>query len=307
MFTDKYDSAPWMTHDKADPYPDDNKKVWDEQAELRAKYPMKPGSEQVYLDDATLPGLTRTDYKCGEKNIFVYKHTPATDKVLFYVHGGGFIRGNGKYCRVNGMRQADKIGLDVIINEYSTAPEAKEPIALNETEAAWEFLQKELGYKPSQVIITGDSAGGTLGLGLLHRLKAKGKELPRACVWFSPCLDLQCNGASHTDNIGKDRFFPNGIKAFMPAYIEDLTHLTVPEISPINGDYKGFPPMYFCSEDTEVMCSDVLTAAEKLHAAGGKPKVHCYHGYWHTFPVTWPVAQLGWDALDEIKDWVKNI
>jgi acetyl esterase/lipase len=62
--------------------------------------------------------------------------------------------------------------------------------------------------------------------------------------------------------------------------------------------------MYFCSEDTEVMLSDSLMAAAKLHKAGGKVKLHAYHGYWHTFPVTWPVAQLGWEAFEEIKSWI---
>jgi acetyl esterase/lipase len=306
-FLSEYAGAAWLTADASDPYLDDTEKVWAEQSELRAQYPMAPGSEQVYLDDSTLPGLNRKDVVVGGKNVFIYTHDEKTKKVIFYVHGGGFIRGNGKYCRTNGQRLADKIGLDVIINEYSTAPEAKEPIALGETEECWNYITGELGYDPADVIISGDSAGGTLGIGLLHRLKNKGLPLPGACVWFSPCLDLMCSGPSHTENIGKDKFFPQGITAFMPVYITDESRRTLPEISPMYGDYAGFPPMYFGCEATEVMCSDTLTAAKKCADAGIKVKVHVYNGYWHTFPVTWPVAKMGWEALEEIKTWVNSL
>jgi acetyl esterase/lipase len=304
---EKYQGAPWLVHTEKDPDAEATAKVWKELGELRAKYPMVPGSEMAYLDDATPEGISREDYKAGNNNLFVFKDKAQQGhekRLIFYVHGGGFVRGNGKYCRFNALTQLQQLGLPVAACEYRTAPDYKEPCALLDVEESWNFVLNTLGWDPGNIVMTGDSAGGALGLGLCNRLKAHGKALPGACVWLSPSLDITLSLESHRTNIGKDLFFPKGVAGGTPMYAPDPGRHKNPEISPYWGDFAGFPPTYFCVEDTEVFCDDSIETAAKMHAAGVRVKCHVFHGLWHTFPITSPKPPAADPAFREIKAFI---
>jgi acetyl esterase/lipase len=299
---DAYKDAKWLIHDTTNP--PETKKVWEEIAGYRAKYPMAPGSEMVYLDDTTPEGIERKDYQAAGQNIYFYrdpKKHANEDRVIYYIHGGGFIRGNGKYCRYNAILQLQKLGLPVVASEYRTAPQAQVPCAFEDTVACYDYIVNELHVDPKKMIITGDRAGGTLGVALIHKLIDDKKPLPAACAWYSPCLDLQCSGPSHIDNIGKDYFFPKGITSFMGGYAPDMSKFHDPYVSPMWGDFHVFPPTYFVTSDTEVMCSDCLITADKLDKAGVKVSCHVFHDLWHTFEVTWPYLGIGDVVYDDIR------
>jgi acetyl esterase/lipase len=304
---EKYRGEPWLIHTEEDPYAEISAKVWEEIAVMRVKYPMVPGSELVYLDDSTPEGVSREDYKAGNNNLFVYKDKSkhaGEKRVIFYVHGGGFVRGNGKSCRVNAMTQLKKIGLPVAACEYRTAPDFKEPCALDDTEESWNFLTGKLGYSPANVIITGDSAGGNLGISLCHRLKAKGRALPGLCAWISPSLDMTLSLDTHRSNIGKDLYFPKGVAAAIPVYAPDAGRYKNPELSPYWGDFAGLPPAYFCVDDTEVFCDDSIETAAKMNVAGIRVQCHVFHGLWHVFPLTTPATPTGALVFQDIKDFI---
>jgi acetyl esterase/lipase len=304
---EKYRGAPWLVHTEKDPYAEVSAQVWKELAQLRIKYPMAPGSEMLYLDDTTPEGISREDYKAGNNNLFVFKDKAkhgGEKRVIFYVHGGGFVRGNGKYCRFNALIQIEQLGVPVAACEYRTAPEYKEPLALNDVEESWNFVQDTLGYDPANIIISGDSAGGALGLGLCNRLKAQGRALPSMCVWLSPSLDMTLSLDSHRTNVGKDLYFPKGVTAATSIYAPDPSRYKNPEISPFWGDFAGFPPTYFSVEDTEVFCDDSIEAAAKMAAAGVKVKCHVFHGLWHTFPITSPKTPTADVVFQDIRDFI---
>jgi acetyl esterase/lipase len=300
----KHQGAPWLIRTETDPDAAASAKARAEMVALRGKYPMLPGSEMVYLDDTTPAGLTRRDYKAGNNNLFLYTHadTSAAEKRLVsYVHGGGFVRGNGKYCRVNAFIQAASLGLPVATGEYRTAPEAKEPLALGDVEGCYHYLVDTLGYDPAQMIFTGDSAGGCLAMGLCHRLKAQGRPLPLGIALYSPCLDLSLAHPSHVANLGKDLFFPTSVAPFIPNYAPDASRWKEPEVSPYWGDFTGFPPTYFCADDSEAFLSDSLETAAKMHRQGVPVQCHVFHGLWHTFPVAYPPVSAGAVVFKDIR------
>jgi acetyl esterase/lipase len=307
---EKYRGAAWLVHTEEDPYARESAKVWEEIAQLRVKYPMAPGSEMEYLDDATPPGVVREDYKAGDNNLYLFtdkaKRAEGLEgRLVFYVHGGGFVRGNGKYCRFNALTQLKQLGLPVAACEYRTVPDYKEPCALLDVEESWNYVVDTLGHDPRSIIITGDSAGGALGLGLCNRLKAHGKALPGACVWLSPSLDMTLSLDSHRANVGKDLYFPKGVTGSVAMYAPDVSRHKHPEISPYWGDFARFPPTYFCVEDTEVFCDDAIETAAKMHAAGVRVRCRVFHGLWHTFPLTSPKTPTADVAFKDIREFIE--
>jgi acetyl esterase/lipase len=305
---EKYKDVPWLTHTVQEPDKRTLEELLPAMLALRAQYPMVPGTEMEYLNDETPDGVSRADYvTAAGQSLTVYRLTEKhekEDRLVFYIHGGGFVRGNGMYSRTNARLHLEKLGLPVACCDYRLAPQNREPAALNDVTAAYRFLVDELKYDPEKIFITGDSAGGTLALSLGLRLKSAGEKMPSAFAVYSPATNCTMSSISHEINLGRDKIFPKGVKAVVPLYADD-NRLKVPDVSPLYGDFSGgFPRTYFCAEDTEVMCSDTLECSAKMAEQGVEVKTHIFHGLWHAFPVLHPVPPLPKevdDAFAEIK------
>jgi acetyl esterase/lipase len=179
---------------------------------------------------------------------------------------------------------------------------------LNDAVAAYRYLVDELKYNPEKIFITGDSAGGTLTLSLVLRLKNAGEKLPSALAVYSPATDLTMSLISHEINLGRDKIFPQGVKAVVPLYADE-SRLKVPDVSPLYGDFSGgFPKTYFCAEDTEVLCSDTLECSANMVEQGVEVKTHIFHNLWHAFPTLHPVPPLPKEVDDvfaEVKEFFR--
>src|ERR1043165_4847908 len=93
---------------------------------------------------------------------FLGKLTDTHKRCILYIHGGAFIMPAVPETHV-GMVARICHDLDAVafLVDYRLAPGAKFPAALDDCERAWRALL-ELGFKPSQMIIAGESAGGNL-------------------------------------------------------------------------------------------------------------------------------------------------
>ena len=288
-FLDKFAGSPWLIHTTSDPSSYAAEVALAERRWKAKNYPIRPGVEYGdFIDDATPVGVTRTDITEKGVNLFIYQFKDEADysdknRIIYYIHGGGFVRGNGSYCRQIALLHLLRIGIRSVAVEYTPAPGAKYPSQLDEVFTGFTYLTGTLGYRPRDIILSGDSAGGTLAAALVHRFKRLGMDTPGGILFNSPMMDCTLSLESHKSNLGKDITFPQGIAPAMIAVYVDEAHNKEPEASPYFGDFTGFPPSYFVSDDTEVMCSDTLESAAKMYRLGVKVQVHLFHGLWHVF------------------------
>jgi acetyl esterase/lipase len=287
-----YEGTPWLTHIESDPSPEARKRMPELMKEMEA-YPMAPGNELDFLDDSAPPGITREDIDAPH-GLHMYHYepkdkNPAEERTIYYVHGGGFMRGNEYWCRTNAILQVKHIGLPVYACEYRYIPEHKYPKAIDDVEWGWNYLVNDLGLDPKKIIITGESAGGTYEMSLMLRLKRQGKELPAGCVCISGMLDISTESPSYTLNNGIDPIFSIDFKAALPpAYLDDISRVREPEVSPKYGDFAGFPETLFFADDTEVFVSDALIGADKLHKLGIRTEAYITHGLTHCYALEMP-------------------
>lgn len=95
---------------------------------------------------------------------------PKSKSLLFHVHGGGFVSQSSKSHLVYLHEWADHLNVPILSIDYSLAPEAPYPRALNEIFYAycWALNNCELlGTTCERVILAGDSAGANLCLATL--------------------------------------------------------------------------------------------------------------------------------------------
>jgi len=275
---------------------------------MLAEYPMTPDNEILTLDDSTPDGVARTDVTHNGTNLFIYKKPIGygdEDRIIYYIHGGGFVRGNKNYCRRLAILHEQRLNIPAAACEYRTAPAHKFPEAQEDCYQGYRYLVDILGCAPDRIIFAGDSAGGNLLMSLALRLKRQGETLPNALIMYSPAIELTGVLESQKYNIGKDVIFTNGVP--IATYYAAEEQLKTPEVSPYYGDFGGFPPSYFCAEETEVFLSDTVETAAKMRSLGVKVKAHIWRGLWHVFPVYSPETAESAAVFADVKNFLAEV
>lgn len=253
---------------------------------------------EPYINDKMPKGYTleklRTqngvDYQRIRKN-----GAKRTDKVIYFLHGGAYISGlidmyrtfTADFCSIDD-------GIEIVLLDYKLAPEYKYPSQLNEAEELWSELTEKQGYRSKNIIIGGDSSGGNLALALMLKLRDEGKEMPLGAFLISPWCDMTASGDSYIYNYNNDvemgekraRVTQEKLDKILASdlycYLGSADR-TNPYVSPIYGDYRGFPPILFAVGDHEMLLDDTLKVVDKLKKASvpviceRKPKM--FHTY----------------------------
>ncbi|CAL8089323.1 unnamed protein product [Calicophoron daubneyi] len=124
----------------------------------------------------------------------IKKSTSLSRCLLFHIHGGGFVAMSAQSQDVFLKPWAEFLDCPVFSVDYSLAPEAPYPRALEECYFAycWAALNLErLGAAPdASIVVFGDSAGGNLALSLCLRIAYTGiKPFPAGVmVAYAPTL-----------------------------------------------------------------------------------------------------------------------
>lgn len=206
--------------------------------------------------------------------------------MILYCHGGGYSTGSSTYARTLTTRLASVTSIDVLCFDYRLAPENPYPAALEDVMAAWNDLLLQ-GYGAKNIIVAGDSAGGNLALALGHRLKEEGRQLPAGFYLMSPWTDLTSSGESYTTRAQLD---PVLNKAYLEEMIEHYVpageELENPLISPLFGEFDGFPPTYIQVGNAEILLSDSQRLYKKMKKAGVRVAIDVYPKMWHVFQMT---------------------
>lgn len=228
--------------------------------------------------------------------------------VILYCHGGGYSTGSSLYGRTLTTKLASSTSMDVLSFDYRLAPENPYPAPIEDAMKAWNHLMM-FGYGARNVILAGDSAGGNLALALTHRLKAEGRLLPRGIVLLSPWTDMTSSGKSHQTKEGID---PVLNAAYLQGAIENYLGkdhekelLTDPSVSPLFGDFEGFPPTYIQVGDQEILHSDSVLLHKKMQQAGVNVTLDVFKGMWHVFQMS-PFKTAA-EAMDKNAEFIFNI
>lgn len=203
-------------------------------------------------------------------------------KAILYTHGGSYVSGSPEthipiVCR---LAQASRFA--VLAYDYRLAPEHPYPAALDDAVAAFDFLLMQ-GYDPSDIVVCGDSAGGGLTLALVMALRDRGRALPAAVCVISPWTDLTESGDSHYEKAETDPLISSEElreAAVLYAGGEDLKN---PYLSPLFGNFAGFPPTLIQTGGDEVLLDDSRRLVDRMRADGADVSFALYEGLWHVF------------------------
>lgn len=232
------------------------------------------------------------------------------DKVIFQIHGGAFLIPLIDLFRKLAVKYSKlSDGATVVNLDYRTAPKHKYPSARDDSEKVY-FDLLEKGYKPENIIIVGDSAGGNTLLSLVAKLRNENKPLPKALICMSPWGDLSASGKSYYDNLYVDVEFGMDKKMnFNSHRIHLIDFFCIPYaghtplkdkgLSPVFESYENFPPMLIQVGGDEMLLSDSKTIHKKAINAGTNCTLTIYEGMFHTFQtlVNIPESRQAWKEV----------
>ena len=224
--------------------------------------------------------------------------------VILYCHGGGYSTGSTVYARTLTSKLAASTSMDVLSFDYRLAPEHPYPAATEDAMQVWNYLML-LGYGARDIILAGDSAGGNLALSLTLKLKEEGRLLPRGLVLMSPWTDLTSSGKSYISKAEIDPVMNGTYLEKMIRNYAEGQELTNPLISPLFGDYVGFPPTYIQVGNNEILLDDSVMLYKKLLKANVSVKLEMFKGMWHVFQMS--PFKTAYEAMDKNAEFIYDI
>lgn len=223
-------------------------------------------------------------------------------RVLFYIHGGGYVHGGARAYRNIASHYANRLNAVVYIPDYRQAPEHPFPIPVEDTFRAYRALLK---LNPQRIAISGDSAGGAMLITIMRKARDAGIALPHAGVSLSPWADLSHSGESarsrnQRDNLSGDVAALNGLARIFLGR-ELASH---PDASPIHADMRGLPPVFILIGENEVMLSGAITLAERLADQRVRIRLDVYPDMFHVWPIFAGYLQEADEALDDAAQFI---
>jgi monoterpene epsilon-lactone hydrolase len=204
------------------------------------------------------------------------------DRVVLYVHGGGYILGSlASYRKFTG-HLANAVGCRVLSLGYRLSPESPHPGPVNDSVAAYRWLLSE-GYRPEHLAIAGDSAGGGLTLATLLKLRDDGLPQPAAAVPMSPWADMEGLGDSMRSRADKDLIVQwEGLTGMAGMFLAGGDPRD-PLAAPLYGNFRGICPLYIQVGDEETLLDDSLRVTERARADGVNVQLDVFPEMQHVF------------------------
>jgi monoterpene epsilon-lactone hydrolase len=149
------------------------------------------------------------------------------DRVLLYLHGGGYTLGSLRSHGELAARIGRAAHTRVLFPEHRLAPEHAFPAAVEAVLASWRWLHAVHGIDAASIVVAADSAGGGLTLALLQALRDADETPSAGAVLLSRLLDLTASGASIVERADEDPIFtPDAIRSLGPVYVGDADSRT---------------------------------------------------------------------------------
>jgi len=227
------------------------------------------------------------------------------ETIILYCPGGAFVYGptdiNWKFC----AKIAKETQLRTFLIDYPKAPEAKiEEINAN-IDAVYDHLVEQKSIQ--NIVLIGDSVGGTLLMLLIQRLLKSGSTIKsKGIILISPVVDCSMTNPKIGDVDENDIML--SLKGVLSAKQMCAGNIDLKSeiISPIYGNCKNFLETYIFIAENDIMQPDQELLVKKLIAHNIFLKVFRENKNHHIWPLL-PYMQESKESVNEIINIIKNL
>ena len=236
----------------------------------------------------------------GVPGLWVHPVNWRSDEAILHLHGGWFNFGSAKAYRHLVGHIAARTGARAFVPDYRLAPEHPFPAAADDARACYKGLT-QTGVR--RIVLTGDSAGGNLALGLAARIineATLARETLVGVAALSPVTDLALTGESYETRADADPLFTRPQVAKLVQSYLGKADSKLPLASPLYARLSGLPPILIHVGDDEVLLDDSLRYVERAVAAHVDARLDVWMGMPHGFHSSVGKLKAAGQALDAV-------
>lgn len=231
--------------------------------------------------------------------------TSDPERVVLYLHGGGYSTGSINSHRDFLARLCIASGMRVLAADYRLAPEHPFPAQLEDSLGVYAWLIEEQGIDPDHIVMGGESAGAGLTLSTLVSLRDRGLPQPAGAVLISGWFDLDSRSTSMQSNSHYDFVTRLGIRAMARRFAPADEHAN-PLVSPVHADLEGLAPLLIQVGAAETLLDDSLRVADKARASGVQVDLEVWPDMIHAWHIFAPMLVEGRQAIERMGKFVRN-
>jgi acetyl esterase len=208
---------------------------------------------------------------------------------VIYIHGGGWILGDRDTHDRLVREIAVGAGAALVFVDYDRSPEARYPVAIEQTYAATCYVadhSADLRIDPSRLAVAGDSVGGNMAAAVT--LMARQRRGPKIAfqVLFYPVTDADFDTNSYIRFAEGPWLTKRAMQWFWDAYLPDVTARKQPTATPLNAslhELAGLPEALVIVDENDVLRDEGEAYARRLSDAGVRVTSTRYNGTIHDF------------------------
>ncbi len=227
----------------------------------------------------------------GGRGIAVRIYRPAgagpKPPVIFYFHGGCFVKGSLDSGDVIAAGVSDATDCVVISADYRLAPEHPFPAAPEDCYSVVRHVAENaasLDVDGTRLAVWGDSAGGNLAAAVCLMARDRGGPAIAAQALNYPCLNDELTAETYqlyADSPG-----------LRTAYMDHCWGLYIADGRPTKHDYAapvkaanlaGLPPAHIHIAEFDILADDGRSYAARIRQAGGVAELACAERMIHGF------------------------
>jgi acetyl esterase/lipase len=240
----------------------------------------------VEIEDTTVPGGPS-----GRVSVRIVRPPGAagTLPVIVYIHGAGWVFGNAHTHDRLIRELAVGTGAAVVFPNYSLSPEARYPVAIEESYAVLEWVAEhgtEQGLDPSRIAVAGDSVGGNMTAALTLMAKHRSGPPIMTQVLFYPVTDASFDTPSYHQFAEGYFLRRDAMQWFWNQYTTDQAQRNEITASPLRASLEqltGLPKALVITGEADVLRDEGEAYARKLRQAGVDVTATRYEGIIHDF------------------------
>lgn len=272
-----------------------------------------PKGPTTWVTGVLAPGVSITTQQTptregGSIPLRVLRGAVSTDRVLLWLHGGGWTLGQPRDYDALLSFVVAQTGCIVLVPDYRLAPEHKAPAAVHDSLDALDWIvgggvTRWTGAHP-RIVVGGDSAGGNLAALAALYARDNGVELCGQLLSY-PATDLDAERPYRNAPMlsGAD------MDAFEGFYLTGSgLARTSPVVSPVHAsNHSGLAPALVQTAELDPLRPEGERYADLLEESGVPTRYTCYRGAPHGF-LSMPGAthvgyQARWELVDTIQRW----
>jgi acetyl esterase/lipase len=238
-----------------------------------------------------------SNFRLGQSRITEIKGDKPSKNLLLFIHGGAFISGPARHHWDFIEKISKSTDYTIWLCDYPKAPEHTIHLINENIDLVYKASLEN--FKPSNVVLMGDSVGGTLALTLIQRLILSNQPLPSKVILVSPVLDASFENPE-IDKVDKadPMLSKKGVLSAKKMCSGGLD-LKSKELSPLFGNFHNFPPTYLFLAENDITYPDQRIFCKKLGDQGIEHMITVGKGMPHIWPLL-PVMEESRIALKQI-------